>query len=269
LVQASDANCLPWDLFYYTPRGESSAGQTCGGAGGGGLTSFFNHYVNGLPLTETGSVTWNNLMAVPLAAPGANNLQATWTYGTDGRLKSEAQPYPFFSPPATVSTTRTYDAENHLDVTTFESPAPSPSLWPYAQVTWGPDGHPAVIGTSQNGNAPKNERLHWSGDQLLFTTNTSSGSLALDDIKVDIQGDILPSDSYSGLTFYDRGPGMILGCHNYTGTSYAGFSNAGWGGIGLSPCQVNLNPANAKMPTSIVWGGSPYGAFSMMSRKML
>lgn len=260
LVQVSDQNCAPWNLYYYTVRGESSSGQLCNASGG--AQPFANLYSNGLPLTGGHGVTWNSLMSVLENAWSTVYLQSTWTYSNAGRLKSEAEPYPVWSPAATIATTRTYDAEGHLDVTTFASPAPSPSVWPYSQVTWGPDGHPALIGTSQNGNAVKNERLHWSGDQLLFTTHDSGGNAVLDDVKIDLQGDILPGDTYSGLTFYDRGPGgMILGCHNYTGTSYMGFSNAGWGGTGLPPCSENLSP-KAKMPTSTVWSGSPYSTLS-------
>jgi YD repeat-containing protein len=254
LVQLNDPQCSGVIIYAYTVRAELSSSTTCGKFNGG------SYFANGLAVPG-GQGTFNDLMAVLLSEP-SNSLQSTWTYGSSGRMGQQAAPYPFFSPPATVTTARTYDAENHINTTTFESPAPNPSAWPYVQVTWGPDGHPAVVGSSKNGTALKNERLHWNGDQLLFTTNMANGSLTLDDIKVDTQGDILPGDTYSGLTFYDRGPGgMILGCHNQTGTSYVGFSDGGWAGFGRTPCSQNLQPTNAKMPTSTVWSESPYSTY--------
>jgi YD repeat-containing protein len=261
LVQLSDKNCAPWILYYYTVRGELAGGQNCSlGSPGGG------YYANGLSPHTGGNGSWNSLMPAMLTA-SPRGAQSTWTYGNAGRMESQVAPYPTSSPAPTVTTTRTYDAENHLAVTTVESPSPSPSTWPYEQVTWGPDGHPTIIGTSQNGNAVKNERLHWNGDQLLFTTRDLNGNATVDDIKLDVQGDILPGDTYSGITFYDRGPGgMILGCHNYTGMSYAGFGGGTWSGFGVSPCNVNITPAGAKMPTSQVWAGSPYSGFTGEAR---
>jgi hypothetical protein len=75
-----------------------------------------------------------------------------------------------------------------------------------------------------------------------------------------VQGDILVGDQgYSGLTFYDRGPGgTLIGCHNATGTSYIGLSES-WMGWPVSPCKFNLSPSStAKMPTSTLWSGNPY-----------
>ena len=261
LLNLSDSGCQEGSIAYwYTVRGELSASHLCSTSGG-------SWFANGLALhpPATGAqVTWDNLMAVLIGtssnSQSTNSLKSTWNYGSDGRLKSQAAPYPIWSPPGSVTTTRTYDAENHLNQTTFESPAPTSNVWPYQQMTWGPDGHPATIGTSQNGNPVMNERLHWSGGQLLFTVHSGT----LDDVKVGAQGDILPGDAYSGLTSYDRGPGgMVLGCHNFTGTSYVGFSGGDWLGLGVSPCSKGLNPpSGTKMPASTLWAGSPYSAFN-------
>jgi hypothetical protein len=166
-------------------------------------------------------------------------------------MTSETSPYPPISvspPPTNTSTARTYDAENHLLSTQFQNGAST--NWENEVVAWGPDGHPLKIGTYIGSNSEKDEHLHWNGNQLLFTTNDKSGQDTLDDVKIDVQGDILPGDAgYSGLTFYDRAPGgTIMGCHNYTGTSY--------NGLGVGYCNSNHSP-NSKMPTSGVIG-NPY-----------
>lgn len=253
LVFLSDANCLPNIYYFYTLRGEEAASSLCSSSSGG-------KQANGLPLLSAGTQgqsTWNDLMAVMSKLAPSSPPPSSWNYDQAGRMTSQSAPYPRFSPsPSPVPATRNYDAENHLSVTTLQSGA-NQSNWPYESITWGPDGHPFSIATSQNGNSASPERLHWDGDQLLFTSHNSNGHAVLDDVKLDVQGDVLPGDTYSGITFYDRGPGgLILGCHNTTGTSYTGFGT-GWGGD--SRCLTNLSPPNAAMPNSLVWTGSPYG----------
>jgi hypothetical protein len=179
-------------------------------------------------------------------------------------MTQEFAPYPPTRPsppPANTVTTRTYDAENHLNLTTFENGLQS--AWPFENIAWGPDGHPITIGTGIGANQAQNERLHWNGNRLLFTTELVGGHATLDDIRIDVQGDILPLDSgYKGLTFYDRGPGgTIMGCHNYTGTSYIGMNDS-WGTFGTGPCSVDQS-AGANMPTSTVWGSTPYNAITL------
>ena len=249
------------DVFFYTLRGEGAGSTNCGGttsqyAANGVQVSMIVPQLQG----SGTSFMWNDLMAVlTSAAPTGGGVGSSWSYDAAGRMTLQVAPFaaPTYSPsPVPVSVTRAYDAENHLIVTTFETPSPGPTAWPYASANWGPDGHPITIVTSNNGSSSNNERLHWNGDELLFTTNGSPP--VLDDVKIDVQGDILPGDTgYSGLTFYDRGPGgTIMGCHNFTGTSYFGlYPTSGPGG----PCSSGQS-AGAKMPTSTVWTSSPYRA---------
>ncbi len=245
--------------FVYSLRGELGGSTACPPQ-----YSIGSNFANGVAvqsgsMPQSNSWTWNDLMAV-LTGESLNGQASGWAYDGAGRMTNESAPIPFStaSPPPSVATTRTYDAENHLSQTTFASPSPNPS---YKTVQWGPDGHPISIGSSYQGGSVKVERLHWSGGQLLFTTQNSGGQQTLDDVKVDVQGDILPGDTtgYSGLTFYDRGPGgTIMGCHNATGTTFEGLGDS-WRGFPLGSCGSNKSPSGALMPDSILWGGSPYG----------
>jgi YD repeat-containing protein len=265
MTAGSVFNCNGPSVYVYSLRGElTNAPPNCL-FGKSSQTFMANGAQVRVPTPQqVGSVySWNDLMAVSTKV-NQNGSLSNWTYDTAGRMTSESGPYPRSSPsssPLPVTVTRTYDAENHLNVTTVETPAPSGS--PSASVRWGPDGHPITIAVTMNGSSPSTERLHWNGDQLLFTTNNSSGSAMLDDIKVDVQGDILPGgqgfgeQGYPGLTFYDRGPGgTALGCHNYTGTSYVGPSDSSLG-FPLAPCGGSLSQG-ALMPSSTMWSTSPF-----------
>jgi YD repeat-containing protein len=112
--------------------------------------------------------------------------------------------------------TRAYDQENHLLSSITNSVV--------SNQKWGPNGHPVAIGnvpTVINDPLPtaaQQDTLHWSGDQLLFTTNPAGH---VDDIKVGAAGDITPQDpGYTDLTLYDRGPDSAVGgCYNAEGSS--------------------------------------------------
>jgi YD repeat-containing protein len=185
-----------------------------------------------------------------------------WSYDNAGRMNNQSQPFQYtnIGSPQSATVARTYDAENHLMKTTF---SPTPPLQSVEQdVAWGPNGHPVLIGTRDSSGTMHNEVLHWDGNQLLFANNGTSG--ALDDIKIGAQGDILPKDmSYNDLTFYDRGPGgVVMGCHNATGSSFAGLGDSwmsifyrGQTSVWHSPCLLNKI---GKEPTSIRWFGSAY-----------
>lgn len=253
-TEGGSSNCQGQYSDYYTVRGE----LTYGGSPECSSVSQ-SDFANGVPVSysttpSSSAYTWNDLMAIMTSTTNTQSGQGSnWGYDGAGRMNSESEPFPIFTqgPTSIVGTARSYDAENHLTQTKFQSPAPSPE--PESDVTWGPDGHPILIGTIPAGGVKFTERLHWNGNQLLFTTHGGS----LDDIKVDVQGDILPNDNgYSGLTFYDRGPGTtIMGCHNYNGTNYDGPGGGGGGaGGGGSPCN-----AVSGMPTSLIWSGTPYG----------
>ncbi len=123
---------------------------------------------------------------------------------------------------------RTYDAENHTIQTSTQFGslaigAPATENGALGINQWGPGGHPVQIGsaistsrTVPSASSVAYDTLHWDGDQLIFTTNPSG---QVDDIKVGGSGDITPLDrTFTGLTFYDRGPdGSVMGCHNATG----------------------------------------------------
>lgn len=84
---------------------------------------------------------------------------------------------------------------------------------------WGPNGHPAMMAVNSSSSATPApsafETLHWDGNTLLFTTNSSG---VVDDVKVGFLADIVPNGSYSGMTVWDREPnGMITSEHNTTG----------------------------------------------------
>jgi hypothetical protein len=68
-----------------------------------------------------------------------------------------------------------YDAENHL----ISETGAGQDLNPVGAVSWGPNGHPAQVATTT---------LHWDGDQLLFTTD-STGKIV--DVKADTTADFL------------------------------------------------------------------------------
>jgi YD repeat-containing protein len=172
---------------------------------------------------------------------------SSWSYDQAGRLTTEVGPVG--SQSVTGSVTRCYDAENHPTGTDGSCSGPTEAI------SWGPNGHPLTIATSGS-----TETLHWDGGQMLFATRKVNGQDSLDDIKIDTQGDVLPQDpGYSGLTFFERGPGGgVMGCHNANGAVYAGLADVwtrGWGILAqdLNPCYQQ----SGNMPTSIDWYGTP------------
>jgi len=252
----------PTTTYGYTVRGELRFSPQCPTG-----TATVSREANGLALHVSSNsgqqYTWNpalgvivDILGTSLCGTGSSapTCESYWLYDPAGRMASQQAPYPVIDVNQNnVPATHTYDAENHLLTTELVRPTSSP-LW--ETTAWGPDGHPIQIGTHLGTNPDHIERLHWNGDQLLFT-NQSSGEV-LDDIKVDVQGDILPGDNgYKGLTFYDRGPGgTILGCHNKTGTTYVGLTDS-WLGTPTMPCAVSSSPP--QMPISTLWQGTPYG----------
>lgn len=263
---AGGSSCPGPYIFAYTLRGEVAGRPGCPGTQSVGTL-----YANGVALPSANSFfgtaatlyTWNDLMGVLTASssctPSSTACTSSWVYDGAGRMTSQTAPYPMFtSSPTETTATRTYDAENHLQQTTLKT-----TNAPYEQVEWGPDGHPFIIAGAPKGgsSALYQERLHWAGDQLLFTTNNGSGATTLDDIKVDTQGDILPgsqsAQGYNGLTFYDRGPGGApMGCHNINGTTFSGVVD-GFLGLGGNEC-ASAPSQGPKMPTSLNWNGSAY-----------
>jgi RHS repeat-associated protein len=143
------------------------------------------------------------------------------------------------------TTTRNYDAENHIlsQTAAIVDPIPQAPCFPgpiyfaqqYAPVSlgWGPNGHPITY----NSNAIA-YTLHWDGDALLFITN-AAGTLV--DFKVGMSGDIVPSDTNYALTIFDRDfGGAVASEHNSTGFNVWEPLNPSYGGSGvLDPAEVN------------------------------
>jgi len=181
--------------------------------------------------------------------------------------------------------TRGYDAENHTTSSTYVGwpiPGGGPSsTWSLTfGYQWGPNGHPAQIGSSPNsGSAPnlkgtpvrnrvKNsspisyESLHWDGDTLLFTTNASG---AVDDVKIGLLADYTPLNSgYQNITFWDRDPsGNTVACHNTAGIYPVQFPN--WKHQTIKPCGIGpkLSIQDASGLTigqgGILWSPGPDG----------
>ena len=261
--------------YSYSFRGELTAAPPCFE----GLPNNQTLFANGLVVVAgqvpnaTTQTTWDDRMAAIVSVKQLSNcggsqgacMNNSWSYGQAGRLKAESQ----LVAGVPLAVSRCYDAENHVQVTFTGSASCTAPPTSAASITWGPNGRPLTIGTYTANGALHNETLHWSGNQLLFTTSLVSGVATLDDIEVDTQGDILPRDAgYKGLTFYDRAPdGSVMGCHNRSGVSFVGIGSS-WGygqsysrykqqpPYYYSPCLVNISP-NAQMPAAINWFGTP------------
>ena len=128
------------------------------------------------------------------------------------------------------SLARGFDAENHTVVQTS-------TAWPYwpwgiggattvaLGYQWGPNGHPAMAGSSTTAPVSNWETLHWDGDTLLFASNASG---QVDDVKVGMLADYTPLDAnYRGLTVWDRElSGLWVGEHNTSGAGSGGDPDA-------------------------------------------
>jgi len=215
--------------FTYTTRGELALGGAAN-----------NSFANGVALANgTGSESWDDLMGVPLGTGG-------YTFDQAGRLTRDPS-----------GTTRTFDANDHLTSESYVGT--SDALLTY---TWGPNGHPAAMGSAFGSSMPslsqvQSDTLHWDGDQVLFSTNPSSQA---DDIKIGADAEILPNDSgYSGMTSYDRDiTGNVAFCHNATGANGTAaadpyhFTNR-FITRNVSPCRG----AGMTAPISGMWWGNP------------
>ena len=161
--------------------------------------------------------------------------------------------------------TRAYDDENHTISSSFvDANQPGTAVSGLALYQWGPTGHPVLIGSATNTtttipspSAVQYDTLHWDGDQLIFASNASG---KVNDIKIGTEGDITPLDtSFSGLTFFDRGPdGSVMYCHNYTGVT-------GNGAVDsysiVTPCVggtiQSVSGYTFYMPSSFLWQSNP------------
>ncbi len=259
-IQGSSQGPPTWG---YSLRGELvSSPSSQNYLGGGGFLA--NGVMIRLQPSSATSYYWDAFMGVQTQQVpfGSNSIPTTWNYSNAGQMNGQSAPWKQFSTGTFAATTvgRTYDAENHLLNTEFSGVNVSP---PVEQgISWGPNGHPIMIGTFDSSGKLHNEVLHWDGNQLLFASDGSTA--ALDDIKIGAQGDILPQDTgYAGLTFYDRGPGgVVIGCHNANASTFAGLGDS-WNqtffrnevSIWHSPCFPLTTPNE---PKSIRWFGSAY-----------
>jgi YD repeat-containing protein len=265
--------------YSYSLRGELSSWPACtAGNPNAAMANGLTVSVGAIPnsIVET---TWDDRMPSMTRVKQESNCgggtlplcsNSSWGYDDAGRLTSEGQvidepnnerPRPQEIVRVAVTAIRCYDAENHVQISLTTAGSGGTCNAPPVTTTstsWGGDGHPITIGTYDSGGTLHNETLHWSGDQLLFTTRSVNGNARLDDIKVDVQGDILPYDSgYQGLTFYDRSlDGTVMGCHNASGVSFLGVGPP-WNVSSESPCLTN-ETNKAQMPTTINWSGQPF-----------
>ncbi len=173
--------------------------------------------------------TFNAYMGVMTAqtanANTSNQTDTTWGFDNAGRQTSTSADYIWVGNVETGTFTRTYDAENHL-INQTDNGYPSQQGIRTVPLTislgyqWGPNGHPALIGSSTSGTTSpiSYSTVHWDGDQPLFVTNSSG---QVEDVKIGTAADYTPLDpSYNGITFLDRTTsGVQVACHNSTGAS--------------------------------------------------
>jgi YD repeat-containing protein len=276
-------------IYAYTARGEYAEG-----AGVPGIQPFF---ANGAQAPAVGnayaqenytsSASWDALSGVALSksvsVPGYNSATqlnyttvtaSTFLYDQVGRLTAEAN-----STSGAVlgngndTLSRTYDAENHTITSSDGNTSTSGEACCLGSITaynWGPTGHPIQLGSATGTtttipslSSVQYDTLHWDGDQLVFQTNASG---QVDDIKIGTSGDITPLDpSFTGLTFWDRGPGgAVAFCHNSGGTSIVA-SISPTASVGLLTCGGSYLQANGSTftfpgPTSFIWSSAPFSA---------
>jgi YD repeat-containing protein len=258
-VQGQDPMAsLVWD-----PRGQlmaskfatfnySTRGEALGPTGTNHLANGVQVPITAVPAADTGygKATWDALAGAMLGTSSSmtpsslnastSSSSSAFTYDAAGRMTSSAAgsgTTPGGDEQGGVtgssnSLSRTYDDENHTLTTTATwtvQGGTDATYYGLALYQWGASGHPIQIATAVGTSAPSAssmsyDTLHWDGDQLVFTTNSSG---QVDDIKIGAQGDITPLDpNFTGLTFYDRGPGgAIVYCHNSTGVAGLGTIN--------------------------------------------
>jgi YD repeat-containing protein len=206
----------------YTSRGELAVG----------------YYANGFNAGAGTTTYWDDMMGVPLSTQvTGTNQSGLWTYDQAGRMNAEEiNGFENF---------RAYDAENR----TIAGAGSSTYAWDAA-------GHLSTAVTVPGTPPSTPEVAHWSGSQLLYTTNSSN---AVDDVKIGAEGDLLPVDTVHGVTLYERGlDSSVGGCYNtkYQGSfsgnnSYIGTTSIG--GFSLSANVSACGKTTPSMPTSLQW----------------
>lgn len=284
----------PFTVYTYDAEGDLTSFGTAQNTQG------FSYTIRGelLPpetfFPTVGYTIMANGVPVPVGAPPAHPFQSIWddrmgvlsgftsdyntpkaastsyAYDGAGRQSQVSSTNCAFGscnlPVITSQTNRSYDVDNHTLDTTQVWMKDATGASNVSVYDWGPDDHPIRIGSADgttSDSAAIYDTLHWDGDQLIFTTNNSSGNV--DDIKVGASGDITPLDTgYSGITFWDRGPGgAVLFCHNALGSAGSGqvlqlpyqtaFNN--------TPCTNSNGQLAQNFPNSIMWFNGPSSAY--------
>lgn len=158
---------------------------------------------------------------------------------------------------------RSFDDENHLTSDAYTS-------WnctgdplnqqrgllasPSATYVWGPNDHPIVSTLVNLQGVSETESLHWSGDQLMFTTNASG---QVDDVKIGTIADYIPTATTSSkLTVWDRDlSGYIASAHNGTGSAL-------WNN---RPVDTNVCAPTRFLQNSLGFGSSATQGFTIPS----
>ncbi len=291
--------------YTYTDRGEMKFESADGTSGvtpafANGLTLSLPKYV---AAEAPQTLTWDARRAVQVASSTGNSNTTSeygsgqFTYDDAGRQTEDSNSNTSVTlcsfngsdyntiTQTTTSTTRSYDAEDHIiagqwnDTYEREYGKSCGELTTAGSVAlgydWGPNGHPIRVGASTEAISTPGpatpgpisyDTLHWDGDQILFTTNSSG---AIDDIKIGSIGDVTPLDSgFTGLTFWDRLFGKTFYCHNNTGAGGDGESASLFPNLPDPGCWPYVTGAVSR-PTSFAWNaGTASGGVTLNNEEV-
>jgi hypothetical protein len=179
--------------------------------------------------TNAASCSWNTDAFDPLTGvteqTASPSSTMTYTYDAGGRESQATNDYSGTMPCGDTTCdvsgsgnfTKQYDAQNHLigqTYTTWQTYGGGincPANWSYnaknwrtvsigLSYKWGPNGHVAEAGNNSTGTM-QYETVHWDGDSVLFTTNSSG---AIDDLKLGVDADITVSNGTPSAVFVSR-----------------------------------------------------------------
>jgi len=223
-------------------------------------------YANGLRLygnTSSTDWSWDARRAVLNGSTNPEQSQEpeiTYSYDIAGRQTGYTKTVTdHLGNTCTNVITRQYDAENRIIAgsQTANSPTNCAPSYYVQSYDWGPNGHPARIGSAPSSQPTQivSDTLHWDGDQLLFTTDSQG---RVDDIKVGDQADITPRDPiFTGITFWDHFDGTLSFCHNSSGSAGTDTNGARittqWSG-NRNGC-LNNGSQTMQIPSSVIFSG--------------
>jgi len=267
--------------FSYSTRGEA-----LGASGSNLLADGVQVPIAAMPAQDYGNIgaSWDPVAGAILAATSSltvselngptSSSALALSYDAAGRMATSASgggssstnsSGATLTSSSSIQLARSYDDENRTvstSLTSTSQPAlkPATSVGALALYQWGASGHPVLIGSATNATAAvpsassvTYDTLHWDGDRLIFTTNSSG---RVDDIKIGASADITPLDpSFTGLTFWDRGPdGSVMYCHNNTGVGGGGLVDPYANAV---PCVTGAITSTSGytyyIPSSILW----------------